>query len=78
MQMNERQRRTDESTANAVARGMNILGVRNAELAKRYMEYKHVPEHVIARVIERPDLRRRESTGQSVSEAITPLVPDDQ
>jgi hypothetical protein len=78
MQLNERQRRTDESTANAVARGMNILGVRNAELAKRYMEHKHVPAHVIARVIERPELRRHESTGQSVSEAITPSVPDDR
>lgn len=76
MQMNERQRRTDESTANAVARGMNILGVRNAELAKRYMEYKQVPAHVIARVIERPELRRQESSGQAVSEAITPFVPD--
>jgi hypothetical protein len=75
MQMNERQRRTDESTANAVARGMNILGVRNAELAKRYMEHKHVPDHVIARVIEHPELRRQESIGQSASEAITPSVP---
>lgn len=78
MQTNERQRRTDERTANAVARGMNILGVRNAEVAKRYMEYKQVPDHVIARVIARPELRRQESSGQSVSEAITPIVPDGQ
>jgi hypothetical protein len=78
MHMNERQRRRDEPTANAVARGLNILEVRNAELAKRYMEHKAVPEHVIARVIERPELRRQESAGQSVSEAITPSTPGDQ
>jgi hypothetical protein len=28
MQINERQRRSDESTANAMARGLNILAVR--------------------------------------------------
>jgi hypothetical protein len=78
MHMNERQRRSDEPTANAVARGLNILEVRNAELARHYMEHKQVPEHVIARVIERPELRRQESPGQSVSEAITPSTPDDQ
>jgi predicted kinase len=78
MHMNERQRRSDEPTANAVARGLNILEVRNAELARHYMEHKQVPEHVIARVIEQPELRRQESPGQSVSEAITPSAPDDQ
>jgi hypothetical protein len=78
MHMIERQRRSDEPTANAVARGLNILDVRNVELARRYMEHKAVPEHVIARVIERPELRRQESAGQSVSEAITPTAPDEQ
>jgi hypothetical protein len=78
MHMNERQRRSDEPTANAVARGLNILDVRNAKLARQYMEHKQVPEHVIARVIERPELRRQESPGQSVSEAITPTAPGDQ
>lgn len=75
MHMDQRQRRTDVLTANAVARGLNILGVRDAELARRYMEHKAVPAHVIARVIGRPELRRQESVGQSVSEAITPSMP---
>jgi hypothetical protein len=75
---NERQRRADEVTANAVARGLNILAVRDAGLARNYMEFKDVPEHVIARVLEWPELRRRESTGQSVSEAITPSAPEDR
>lgn len=78
MQINERQRRLDEPTANAVARGLNILAVRDAGLARRYMRYKNVPDHVIARVLEHPDLRRRESAGQSVSEAITPSMPDER
>lgn len=78
MHTNQRQRRSDEPTANAVARGLNILVVRNADLARRYMQHKDVPNHVIARVLAHPDLRRRESAGQSVSEAITPSVPDDQ
>jgi predicted kinase len=52
--------------------------VRNAELARHYMEHKQVPEHVIARVIERPELRRQKSPEQSVSEAITPSAPGDQ
>jgi len=73
---NERQRRADEVTANAVARGLNILAVRDAGLARKYMEFKVVPKHVIARVLERPELRRRESMGQSVSEAITPSAPE--
>jgi hypothetical protein len=77
MHMIERQRRSDEPTANAVARGLNILDVRNADIARRYMEHKAVPEHVIARVIERPELRRQETPGQAVSEAITPTPPDD-
>ena len=70
--MIERQRRSDEATANAVARGLNILHVRNADLAQRYMEHKHVPLQVIHRVLTRPDLRRRLSPEQSISEAITP------
>jgi len=76
-EMNERQRREDEVTANAVARGLNIMAVRDAGLARNYMEYKDVPEHVITRVLEQPALRRRESAGQSVSEAITPSAPED-
>jgi hypothetical protein len=78
MQFNERQRRSDESTANAVARGLNILAVRDAELAKRYMRHKKVPDDVIVRVLSYPALRRQESAGQSVSEAITPSPLDDQ
>jgi hypothetical protein len=78
MEINERQRRSDESTANAVARGLNILAVRNADVARRYMRYKNVPDHVMTRVLEHPALRRRESAGQSVTEAITPSSPDDQ
>jgi hypothetical protein len=73
--MHERQRRSDEFTANAVARGLNILAVRNAELAQRYMEHKLVPAEVICRVLTRPDLRRRLSPEQSISEAITPSPP---
>jgi len=78
MYINERQRRRDEQAANAVARGLNILAARNAELAGRYMRHKDVPEHVIARVLGHPALRRRESPGQSVSEAITPSSTDEQ
>jgi len=76
--MNERQRRTDEATANAVARGLNILAVRGPALARHYMAFKDVPGHVIARVLARPELRRRESAAQSVSEAITPSAPEDR
>jgi hypothetical protein len=72
---NERQRRTDEPTANAVARGLNILTARNGDLASRCMRYKRVPDHVIERVLDHPLLRRRESVGQSISEAITPSSP---
>jgi hypothetical protein len=78
MRINERQRRSNEPTANAVARGLNILAVRNAEVARRYMRYKNVPDHVIARVLDHPPMRRRESAEQSVSEAITPSPLDDQ
>lgn len=75
--MQERQRRSDEATANAVARGLNILAVRNADLAQRYMEHKLVPSGVICRVLAYPDLRRRLSPEQSISEAITPSPPDE-
>jgi hypothetical protein len=77
MHINERQRRSDEPTANAVARGLNILAVRDAGVARHYMRHKDVPEHVIARVLDHPELRRRESAGQSVSEAITPSPHND-
>jgi hypothetical protein len=70
--MNERQRRSDVLTANAVARGLNILAVRNQSLAQHYMEYKGVPGHVISRVLHMPASRRQPSAGQVISEAITP------
>jgi len=72
MLINDRQRRPDGPVADAVARGLNILGARNAELASRYMRHKLVPEQVIVRVLGDPAVCRRESAGQSVSEAITP------
>jgi hypothetical protein len=78
MHLNERQRRNDEPTANAVARGLNILAVRDAEVARRYMQHKQVPDHVIERVLDHPGLRRQESAAQSVSEAITPSAPEDK
>jgi len=71
--MQMRQRRSDETTANAVARGLNILTVRDATQARRYMEYKNVPASVIERVLERPDACRRLTPEQAVSEAILPL-----
>jgi len=71
--MQMRQRRSDETTANAVARGLNILTVRDAIQARRYMEYKNVPASVIERVLERPDACRRLTPEQAVSEAILPL-----
>lgn len=70
--MSERQRRVDCSTAKAVARGVNILAVRNRSLALNYMEYKHVPTGVIVRVLDNPTSRRIPSTEELVSEAITP------
>jgi hypothetical protein len=73
--MSERQRRVDCVTAKAVARGVNILTVRNRSLALHYMEYKRVPAEVIARVLDHPELRRTPSTEQLISEAITPSDP---
>jgi hypothetical protein len=78
MHMSERQQRSDEPTANAVARGLNILAVRDADVARRYMRHKHVPDHVIERVLDHPSLRRQESAAQSISEAITPSTPQDE
>jgi hypothetical protein len=75
--MSERQRRTDDTTANAVARGLNILEIRDPALAQRYMRHKGVPDAVIARVIAEPEARRQQSAGQSVSEAITPSPSGD-
>lgn len=70
----QRQRRHDQTTANAVARGLNILSVRDAVVARRYMEHKHVPESVIERTLTQPKQRRKLTPEQYVSEAITPLV----
>jgi hypothetical protein len=75
MKMSERQRRVDCTTAKAVARGVNILAVRNRSLALNYMEYKHVPTGVIVRVLDTPASRRIPSTEQLISEAITPSTP---
>jgi hypothetical protein len=75
--MIERQRRSDTGTANAVARGLNILAVRDADLARRYMQHMGVPLPVIARVLASPALRRRPSEAQAISEAITPTDPDE-
>ncbi len=72
--MMSRQRRTDEETAKAVVRGLNILAVRGPTVAQRYMEYKRVPERVIARVLDGSSGRRQPSPEQSVSEAIKPLA----
>lgn len=55
--MNKRQRRTNEATANAVARGLNILDVRDAALARHYMEYKDVPGQLLR--FRREVVRRR-------------------
>lgn len=71
--MHVRQRRSDEATANAVARGLNILGVRDAVQARRYMEFKNVPANVIERVLAEPAQCRKPTQAQLVSEAITPL-----
>jgi hypothetical protein len=73
--MRERQRRADSATSNAVARGLNILAVRDQRQARHYMEYKQVPGPVIARVLDCPELRRRVSPEESLSEAITPAPP---
>ena len=74
--MNERQRRSDATTANAVARGINIQAIRGTQLAHHYMRCKGVSEAVIERVLAEPTLRRPPSDEQSVSEAITPSRPD--
>ena len=76
--MTERQRRADTTTANAVARGMNILSIRGAGPARHYMEYKRVPGLVIARTLAQPRLRRSPSAEQAVSEAMSPVSPQDQ
>jgi len=75
MKMSERQKRIDDVTAKAVARGINILAVRNRAVAQHYMEYKRVPARVITRVLDNPALRRVPSTEQLISEAITPSPP---
>jgi hypothetical protein len=75
MTMSERQRRVDCGTAKAVARGVNILAVRNRSLALNYMEYKRVPKGVIVRVLDNPASRRMPSTEQLITEAITPSPP---
>ena len=71
--MSLRQQRTDTGTANVVARGVNILAVRDRSVARHYMDYHHVPEAVIERVLDRPAARRTPSAGQRESEAISPL-----
>jgi hypothetical protein len=73
--MSERQRRVDGGTAKAVARGVNILALRNRTLAQYYMKYKRVPSGLIARVLDNPASRRMPSTEQLMSEAITPSLP---
>lgn len=75
VEMSERQRRADAATAKAVARGLNILTVRNRSLAQNYMEFKRVPSGVIERVLDDPASRRMPSMEQMVSEAITPSSP---
>jgi hypothetical protein len=37
-----------------VARGLNILALRNAADTRRHMRHKHVPDHVIERVLDHP------------------------
>lgn len=74
--MNERQRRSDAVTANAVARGVNIQAVRGTQLAHHYMRSKGVSEAVIERVLAEPALRRSPSSEQAISEAITPSPPE--
>lgn len=73
--MSERQRRFDVETAKAVTRGVNILAVRDAAVARHYMESMQVPGEVIARVLAHPELRRTPSAEQVISEAIVPFPP---
>lgn len=75
--MNRRQQRTDIDTANAVARGVNILELRGPAIAGQYMRHKGVPDAVIDRILDVRALRRAPSPEQAVSEAITPTPPDD-
>lgn len=74
--MSERQKRTDIGTANVVARGINIMAVRNRLLAQNYMRVNNVPQGVIERVLDRPASRRAASPQQLISEAILPSPPD--
>lgn len=74
--MSERQKRTDTGTANVVARGINIMAVRNRFVAQNYMRVNNVPQGVIERVLDRPALRRAASAQQLISEAILPSPPD--
>jgi len=78
MPINARQPRPVKPAADAVARGLNILAARNAELVSRTMRHKPVPDEVIARLICHLSLRRRNSAGQAVSEAIASSSADDQ
>jgi hypothetical protein len=57
---------------------LNIRAVRPAGVARRYMRHMQVPDHVIERVLDHPELRRQESAAQSIPEAITPSAPQDQ
>lgn len=78
MPINARQLRPVKPAADAVARGLNILAARNAELVSRTMRHKHVPEKVIARLVRHLSLRRRNSAGQEVSKAIASSSAADQ
>ena len=62
-----------QRTANVVARGVNILAVRDHSVARHYMDYHHVPAAVIERVLDDPVARRTPSASQRESEAISPL-----
>lgn len=75
IKMEVRQKRIDINTAKVVARGVNILAVRNRSLAQNYMRIKHVPQHVIERVLDMPASRRAASAEQEVSEALVPSTP---
>jgi hypothetical protein len=68
----EQQQRSNSILANAVARGMNILAVRDEAVARHYLEYKGVPPEVIQRVLRHPDRCRPLTEQQAMSEAIEP------
>lgn len=74
LEMIQRQKRIDNDTANAVARGVNIMAVRDRSVARHYMEHHDVPAAVIERVLDRPAVRRMPSAEQLRSEAISPLT----